>query len=439
MAIVDLSDNIQDGILFFLLTDLKFIKICKNKLDPKIFQSTIQQRICSICFDFYDRYESTINDNIDIILSSFHENEQSNVFQYLEKITSGKYQIQYVLDKLNLFVSKRMWEQTLVGCVEHLDNNDIEAIEKKVFTLIKDKLGSLTSIKDFLTENFEDFYKQKERGSICSPSGIKALDEIIGGFKYKELSMIVAPLNVGKSWAFVYFGSKALLYGKNVLHLTLEMSGHQVKERYLMRFAGVSEKPLQNIDVWDNTGKRTNIEPDSLSNIKKVKEARDVMKNFGGHLYISEWPDKTLTISKLEDLINEMELETGKFPDMIIVDGLQGLKYSNSKDDWKNLGELTHELRRIAMEKNIAVLASTHSDRGSIGNKLVQSHNVRGSIDILNIADLGISINQTNEEFACNQARLFIMRARTSKKWVTIRIYQNFDIGHFATYSELVE
>src|SRR3990167_6970484 len=315
-----LSENIQDGIIYYLLTDLKFLSICKTKLDPTIFQSTLQQQICKIIFEFFDKHETIINGNADAII-----------------------------------------------------------------------------LQEF-------------------------------------------PLNVGKSWAFTFFGSKALLYGRNVLHLTLEMSRQQVKERYFMRFAGVSSKPMDEISIWSGNEK-VKFKPEHLGNANKVKKAIKTMDSFGGKLYIVEYPDKTLTIPKMERLLNDMELEHGKYPDLILIDGLQGLRYNEGKrgDDWKALEELTHELRRIMMENSIAGVASTHSQRGAIGNKIIQSQDIRGSIDILNVADLGISINQTNEEQLLGQARLFIMRSRSSKKWAQIRIYQNYDMGHFCVYSELME
>ena len=55
------------------------------------------------------------------------------------------------------------------------------------------------------------------------------------------------------------------------------------------------------------------------------------------------------------------------------------------------------------------------------------------------MCDLAISINQTNEEMLLNQMRLFIMRSRSSKKWGQVRIYTNFDMGHFAVFSEIME
>ena len=436
-----LSDNIQDGILFFILTDIKFLKICKVKVDPSIFQSSIQQKICQIIYDYYDKYELLIADNIDVILEKFKESEQGSIVQYITKILSNTYAKQYIFDKLDNFISKRKWEKTLINCVGYLDDNNTDKIEKEVYELIKDKLGSFSSVKNVLDENLKDFYAISNKGNICSPTGIKELDKIIGGLKYKELFVIVAPLNVGKSWMFTYLGSKALLYGKDVLHITLEMSKHQTKERYFMRFAGVSDKNMDAIDVWDNGGKRVKIKPDNINNISKVGDSIEVMKGFGGKLYIEEYPDKTLTIKKLESLLNNMELENGKYPDLLLVDGLAGLKYENSKydSDYKSLEMLTHELRRIAMERNMAVVVSTHSKRESISSKIIKADSIRGSIDILNVADIGVSLNQTPEEFTLDQLRIFVMRSRTSKKWAQVRCYTNFNMGHFCTYSEIVE
>lgn len=434
-----MNDNIQKGIIYYLLTDLKFLSICRTRIGPNIFQSPIEQKICKIIFEFFDKHSAIINGNADtIILQEFPENEQNLVAEYLNKIFSSEFVKSYVQDRLDIFIQKREWERALIECVEHLDNGDIAKIEDKVYKIIRNKF-SYSDVKNVLKEDLKDFYNNKNDGEICCPTGVKELDNIIGGFKRKELAIIVAPLNVGKSWAFSFFGSKALLYGKDVLHLTLEMSRQQVKERYYMRFSGLTSKPQEELNIWSGK-ERIKFKPDHLGNATKVRKSIKTMGSFGGKLFIVEFPDKTLTIPKMESLINDMELEQGKFPDLILIDGLQGLKYNENKrgDDWKALEELSHELRRIMMERNIAGVASTHSQRSAIGNKIIQSQDIRGSIDILNVADLGISINQTNEEYLLNQARLFIMRSRTSKKWAQIRIYQNYDMGNFCTFSELM-
>jgi len=437
--IENISDDVQDGAFYFLLTDKKFLQICRTKLSPILFKSPIQQKICRIIFDFWDKYQNIVDSNVDeIIVSAFKEDEQNLVIQYLTKIFSAKYVKEYIYDKIDLFIQKREWERVLIDSVELLDKDDLGSIENKVQKIIRNKFN-YSDIKNVLKEDLKEFYDDSNKGEICCLSGIKALDAIIGGLRYRELTIIVAPLNVGKSWMFTFLGSKALLHGKTVLHITTEMSRHKVKERYFQRFAGVTDKPSEELEIWCGN-QRIKHKPDHIGNATKVKKSLETMHSFGGKLFVIEFPDKTLTIPKMESLLNNMELEQGKYPDLILVDGLQGLKYStNSRDDWKDLENLSHELRRIAMEKNISIVASTHSGRTSIGNKIVQAKDVRGSIDILNIADLGISINQTNEEYLLGQARLFIMRARSSKKWGQIRVYQNYDLGHFCVFSELVE
>ena len=435
-----LSENIQDGILYYLLTDLKFLSICKTKLDPAIFQSTLQQQICKIIFEFFDKHETIINGNADtIVLQEFPENEQGIVATYLNKIFSSTYTKSYIQEKLDLFIQKREWEKALIKCVEDLDNDDIDSIEDRIGKVIRNKF-SYSDIKNVLKEDLKEFYNNEYEGEICCPTGIKALDSIIGGLKYKELTVVVAPLNVGKSWMFTFLGSKALLYGKTVLHITTEMSRQQVKQRYFMRFAGVSSKPMEELNIWSGNEK-IKFKPEHLGNANKVKKAIKTMDSFGGKLYIVEYPDKTLTIPKMERLLNDMELEQGKYPDLIFVDGLQGLRFVENKqgNEWQALEQISHELRRIAMERSIAIVTSTHSQRSAIGNKIIQSQDIRGSIDILNICDLGLSLNQSNEEQLLNQMRIFVMRSRSSKKWGQVRIHTNFDLGHFSVFSELME
>lgn len=435
----ELSSDIQDGILFFMLTDLKFLSICKSKIDYKIFKSPIQQKICQIIHNFFDEYGVIINDKFDeIILPQFPKNEQELLITYLTKLFSTDYIKGYIFDKLDLFISKREWETALIQSVEDLDNNNIDRIEERVRKILSNKLG-YNNIKNVLDENLGEFYNTKNNGEICCPTGVKDLDNIIGGLRYKELAIIMSPLNVGKSFFMSFIGSKALLYSKDVLYITNEMSKQQVKGRFFQRFAGVTDKPQEELNIWSGK-ERIKFKPDHLGNAKKVKKSIEVMKSFGGKLFIAEFPDKTLTMDGLETLLNDIEFSEKKYPDLVLLDNLQGVRYKNSsKDDWKDLENLSHELRRIAMEKNIALVTSTHSQRSAIGNKIIQAKDIRGSIDILNIADLGISINQTSEEYLLNQMRLFVMRSRSSKKWGQVRIYTNFDLGHFCVHSELME
>ena len=436
----ELSNDVQDGILFFMLTDLEFLSICKSKVDYKIFKSPIQQKICSISLSFFDEYGVAISDKADeIILPKFQENEQILVITYLTKLFSTDHIKEYIFDKLDLFISKREWEIALIQSVEDLDNNAVDKIEDRVRKILSNKL-SYNNIKNVLDEDLKDFYTHKHEGEICTPTGIKDLDSIIGGLKYKELTVVVAPLNVGKSFFLIFIGSKALLYSKDILYITTEMSEQQVKGRFFQRFAGVTDKPQEELNIWSGK-ERIKFKPDHLGNAIRVKKAIKTMNSFGGSLFLKEYPDKLLTIPKLEELLNNIQLEKGKYPDLLIIDGLQGLKYNDNKrgDDWKALEELSHHLRRIAMEKNIAVVTSTHSQRSAIGNKIIQAKDIRGSVDIMNVCDLGLSLNQTSEEYLLDQMRIFVMRSRSSKKWSQVRIYTNFNMGHFCVYSELME
>src|SRR4030067_2977649 len=112
---INLNNDISDGLFFFLLTDLKFLSICKAKLNPDIFQSTLQQQICKIIFEFFDKHETIINGNADtIILQEFPENEQGIVAIYLNKIFSSTYIKSYIQEKLDLFIQKRGWEKALI-------------------------------------------------------------------------------------------------------------------------------------------------------------------------------------------------------------------------------------------------------------------------------------------------------------------------------------
>lgn len=432
------SVELQNQILYLFLTDLSFIKTCKNRIKPEYFTSEIQQVLVEIIFGFFEEFNDVPKEHIlDIIKDVVKEKGIETYTNYINNLLNLNPVKFFVIKELDKFIQHRNWEISLVKCVDYLKENDFESIEKIVVSNLRDKI-IYADVKNVLEEDLSSFYNSREDEKVI-PTGIKALDKLIRGLKKKELSVFVAPLSVGKTWCMIHLGSKALVYGKDVLHITLEMSRHEIKSRYLMHFAGVVNKEKNEIEVWEGNEKSL-IVPDLITNIKKVKKSISIMKKYGGKLFILGYPNDVFTINTLESILNFIEIEQDKPLDMVIIDGADGMRYDkNFRQEWEKGTKIYENLRRIGVERDLAMVTVSHSGRDSLGKKLITSKDTKGTIDKLNIADLGISINQTVEEYLNQQARLFVMRNRSEVKWKQILINQNYNLGHFCVYSELIE
>ena len=57
----------------------------------------------------------------------------------------------------------------------------------------------------------------------------------------------------------------------------------------------------------------------------------------------------------------------------------------------------------------------------------------------MQVADTGISLNQSKAEHQLGKMRISVMRARNQQKWGIMEIWQNLDIGQFCQASKKLE
>ena len=89
----------------------------------------------------------------------------------------------------------------------------------------------------------------KERGTSPElPTGLKGLDDSIWGLHRSELTIIAASPGEGKTSLALQISRQLADAGKKVLFVSLEMTRHQLAERFLIQ--------LTQHDAWDlRTGK----------------------------------------------------------------------------------------------------------------------------------------------------------------------------------------
>ena len=110
---------------------------------------------------------------------------------------------------------------------------------------------------------------------------------------------------VGKSLFMCHVALYALVQGRNVLYITMEMAEERIAER---------------ID-----GNLLNIPIDQLENMSKdmfATKVRDVQMKTEGKLVIKEYPTGQAHTNHFRALLNELKLKKNFIPEMIFVDYL---------------------------------------------------------------------------------------------------------------------
>lgn len=389
--------------------------------------STMAKRVLySALVEYYKDYDSRpTKDVVDIVIEEMYPPGDADVAMKLHRNLRNKEPAPYkwLLSHINTAISDIQLHKGLADTASAIQQGRKEDARRLVRKAVETPPLSTALPTQQLDLSRADLGKvfSEHKDSFCFPTRIHALDKIIKGLSRKELTIVMAPLNVGKSWAVIHLAISALTSGKKVLYLTLEMSEERVMQRILKSVGGTAAPNLDD-EILDEEELMY-----SLTNLKRC----------GGELSLKEYPSGEARIGDIERDIEMYNAMFGGYPDVIVVDGMRDLHITVSeKSELRmKLADLARKLRSFASNYNAAVITTHQGNRESMTKNTVRAEHSGESIDVMQVADVGFSLNQTREEYAKQTMRLHIVRARNAAKWGTIEMSQNFDLGQFCTGS----
>ena len=148
-----------------------------------------------------------------------------------------------------------------------------------------------------------DFYHRKEDKI---PFDLEFFNKITkGGLPNKTLNIALAGTGVGKSLFMCHVASSALLQGKNVLYITMEMAEEKIAERIDANLLNVPIQKLADLphQIFD-------------------KKIQALSKKTQGKLIIKEYPTASAHVGHFKSLISDLALKRSIRPDIIFVDYL---------------------------------------------------------------------------------------------------------------------
>jgi hypothetical protein len=136
-----------------------------------------------------------------------------------------------------------------------------------------------------------------------------------------------------------------------------------------------------------------------------------------------------------------LEQQQGFTPDLLIVDYPKLMKTS-AQYQRIELGNITRDLRGLAVERNMAVAAVSQSNRigmkksrGEHNMAVLTAENISEDFTQGQTADTVLSYNQTEAEAALGLARIHVALARDQEGGFTTLITQHYPTGQFCLKS----
>ncbi len=304
-----------------------------------------------------------------ITLKNYFEDEKDelNVPEYLVKITkfstSARQAIEYSRIIYDMFVRReliKISEQTIdTAKLNDLDTNGqtiIENSERLLFDLAEKGSfnSSLIKFDEAVKQTIEmasAAYKNEE-GIVGVPTGLRDLDDKLGGLHQSDLIIIAGRPSMGKTSLAtnIAFNAAQKLQdsGKKstIAFFSLEMSSEQLSTRILAEQARIRSNDIRRGKISDEQFDKF------IETSKNISELP---------LYIDETP--ALSIAAMSNRARRIKRLFGL--DMIVVDYIQLMRGASFNKDGRvqEISQITQGLKAIAKELSIPVLALSQLSR----------------------------------------------------------------------------
>ena len=303
-----------------------------------------------------------------ITLKNYFENEKDdiNVPEYLVKITkfstSTRQAIEYSKIIYDAYVRReliKISENTIdIAKLNDLNNTGqsiIENSEKLLFDLAEKGSFNSSLVKfdeamKLTIEMASNAYKNEE-GIVGVPTGLRDIDEKLGGLHQSDLIIIAGRPSMGKTALATNIAfnaaSKLQQNGKksSVAFFSLEMSSEQLSTRILAEQSRIKSNDIR----------RGRISEEQFD--KFIETSKNISEL---PLFIDETP--AISIAALSNRARRIKRIYGL--DLVVIDYIQLMRAVNTKDGRvQEISEITQGLKALAKELSVPVLALSQLSR----------------------------------------------------------------------------
>ena len=303
--------------------------------------------------------------------------------------TPEKVNDDWLIDNTEKWCQDRAIYLAIMESINIIDGKHQSLTKQALPEILSDALGVCFDTNvghdyiDNSDERFEFYHTVEDR----LPFDLENFNAITkGGLPNKTLNVALAGTGVGKSLFMCHVGAGALMQGKNVLYITMEMSEERIAERI---DANLFNLPIDQLDklnkqMFDN------------------KIAKIAQKNIG-KLIVKEYPTGAAHTGHFRALLNELKLKKDFIPDIIFIDYLNICSSSRMKglggsiNTYSYIKSIAEEMRGLAVEFNVPIMTATQTTRSGFSNTDVGLEDNSESFGLPATADLMFALVSTEE------------------------------------------
>jgi len=208
-----------------------------------------------------------------------------------------------------------------------------------------DSTNDVQTLGVMVGDALEEIRDAKQRGvTLGLSTGLSSLDEATGGFFNGDLTVLAARPSIGKSAFAVELAARLAERQKNVLLVSLEMSGKQIAHRFLNRETGIPVRSMQSGEL------------NSYQDVRLI-EAKERLRQ----LPLKAFTTSNATVATIRARAKVQKSQGGL--DLLIIDYLGLVGGNNRVSSYERITAISRELKQLAMHIDRPVLCLAQLNR----------------------------------------------------------------------------
>ena len=434
--------QIEHTILSGLLNNAEFCKKTIPFLQEEYFLDRVDRAVFQSVKTFVEKYGGTPTKEALLISLEADKNLAEEEFRRCKEVigTCSRTQDQdwqWLVDTTEKFCQDKAIYNAIFDSIKIIDGKDKNRTPMALPEILSKALAVCfdTDVGHDFLEDFEERFEFYHRVEKKIPFDLEMMNTITkGGISPKTLNIFMASTGVGKSAFMCHHAAACLMQNKNVLYITLEMAEERIAERI---DANIMDIPMEEMNDL------------SLEMYKKRLNA--CTRGVSGKLIVKEYPTSSANSNHFRILLDELKSKKNFTPDVIFIDYINICSSSRFKtggviNSYGYIKAIAEELRGLAMERDVAIISATQTNRGGFGNTDVDLDSTAESWGLPATADLMIALITTDELEKAGQILVKQLKNRyntksTNKKFILGLNYSKMkfsDVKH-NEFSELTD
>lgn len=404
-----LGNDYQRELVKCFIEDNVFFSDIQEIVDPNMFTDECLRRIVGFMKERFSKTQSvtTYRDLDTIIRSKVSDGimVEKLIAVLVELANAVEYRaIDIIKDEAEKFFKQQNITKVIRKAEDIIKQGDINRYYE-IETMIRSALDTSTKqnygYRMFSTmEQVENDLRDDYR--IPIPTGASELDAVLnGGLAKRELGVIVAPSNVGKTSATTGFAACAALHGFKVVHIFFEDDEINIRRKHYAY--------LTNYDSCDLS--LPHVKPLVLDMLSKMPNERKLLNE---NIISMRLNSGEVTASGIRHKIEQL-IALGFKPDLVIIDYFECIKPEPTNKDvseWNAEGDTMRKLENIAKDFDVGVWVPVQGNKSSFNQMIVDMSQAGGSVKKVQIGHVIISFARTYDMQKDDRINIFINKFR---------------------------